>query len=153
MKKALSFAYVFAVAAGILWMVFLVSRISSAQQGTPRSAPEQQPVRLVPSLEGADIFQAHCATCHGVDGQGGGPMAPALNTKMPDLTTLSRRNGGVFPGKRVRTVIAGDEEMASHGSRDMPVWGPIFHQIERDRDYGNVRLQNITKYLESIQRK
>jgi hypothetical protein len=49
-------------------------------------------------------------------------------------------------------MIAGDEVVAAHGSRAMPVWGPIFHQIERDRDYGNIRLQNITKYVESIQR-
>ena len=43
--------------------------------------------------------------------------------------------------------------MDSHGSRDMPVWGPIFHQIENDQDFGNVRLQNLIKYLESIQEK
>jgi hypothetical protein len=35
----------------------------------------------------------------------------------------------------------------------MPIWGPIFHEIEFDRDLGNVRLENVTKYLESIQRK
>src|SRR5579864_1808133 len=39
-----------------------------------------------------------------------------------------------------------------HGSREMPVWGPIFHQIQEDRDYGEVRLQNITDYLKSIQK-
>jgi hypothetical protein len=35
----------------------------------------------------------------------------------------------------------------------MPIWGPIFHQIENDRDYGNIRLKNLTDYLRSIQQK
>ena len=45
----------------------------------------------------------------------------------------------------------GEEVSASHGSREMPIWGPIFHQIESDVDRGNVRLENLVKYLESIQ--
>ena len=45
----------------------------------------------------------------------------------------------------------GDEVLAAHGSREMPIWGPIFHQIEADVDRGNVRLENLVKYLESIQ--
>jgi hypothetical protein len=30
--------------------------------------------------------------------------------------------------------------------------GPIFHQVQEDRDYGEVRLQNLTNYLKSIQK-
>jgi hypothetical protein len=45
----------------------------------------------------------------------------------------------------------GEEVLASHGSREMPIWGPIFHQVESDVDRGNVRLENLVKYLESIQ--
>jgi hypothetical protein len=52
----------------------------------------------------------------------------------------------------VRKIIAGEEQILGHGSREMPVWGPIFHQVERDRDYGEVRLQNVTDYLKSIQK-
>ena len=71
---------------------------------------------------------------------------------MPDLSTISQRSGGVFPVDRVRKIILGDGAIAGHGSREMPVWGPIFHQIQEDRDYGEVRLQNITNYLKSIQK-
>jgi hypothetical protein len=71
---------------------------------------------------------------------------------MPDLSTISQRSGGVFPVGRVRKIILGDEIIAGHGSREMPVWGPIFHQIQEDRDYGEVRLQNITNYLKSMQK-
>jgi hypothetical protein len=41
----------------------------------------------------------------------------------------------------------------AHGNREMPVWGPVFHFVEWDQDLGNVRLDAITKYLESIQEK
>jgi hypothetical protein len=51
---------------------------------------------------------------------------------MTDLTTLAKRNRKKFPAERVRKVIVGDEILASHGSREMPVWGPIFHQVEWD---------------------
>jgi hypothetical protein len=41
--------------------------------------------------------------------------------------------------------------IAPHGSREMPVWGPIFSQVEADVDRGPVRMENLVKYLESIQ--
>jgi len=50
-------------------------------------------------------------------------------------------------------MFGADEVLSAHGSKDMPIWGPVFHQIEFDRDLGNVRLENVTRYLESIQRK
>lgn len=153
MKKILTESYLLAVTAGCCWMVLLSWQLSPAQERGPNAAQEKQPIRLVMSLEGPDIFRAHCAACHGPDGQGGGPVVPALNTKVPDLTTISKRNDGVFPIKRIRAVIAGDEGLVAHGSRDMPIWGPIFHQIEQDRDYGNIRMENITRFVESIQRK
>ena len=85
--------------------------------------------------------------------KGDGPVAPALKTKVPLLTTLAQRNHGTFPTARVRSIIAGDEIHAAHGSREMPVWGPVFHQIQNDQDLGYVRLQNVTEYLSSIQQK
>jgi mono/diheme cytochrome c family protein len=78
-------------------------------------------------------------------------MAPTLKASVPDLTVVAKNHGGQFPANLVRKIIAGDEVSASHGSRDMPIWGPIFHQIEWDQDLGNVRLENLVKYLESIQ--
>jgi hypothetical protein len=78
-----------------------------------------------------------------------------LKRNVPDLTGLSERNGATFPAVHVRTTImfGGDNLPPIHGSKTMPIWGPIFHEIEFDQDLGNVRLENITKYLESIQRK
>lgn len=70
---------------------------------------------------------------------------------MPDLTVLAKKNGGQFPTARVGQTIMGDEAVVSHGSREMLIWGPIFHQVESDQDFGAVRLQNLVKYLEPIQ--
>lgn len=118
-----------------------------------KSGTRSQYERLIYSVKGPDLFHAHCAACHGADGKGGGPAAPALKAKVADLTMLAKNNGGKFPSDHVRKFIAGEGVSISHGSRDMPVWGPIFHQIETDQDFGNVRLDNLTKYLESIQQK
>lgn len=89
-----------------------------------------------------------------MDGRGKGPVSGALRQEVPDLTTLSRRNGGKFPVEQVKETIMGDGKLIpAHGSKDMPIWGPTFHEIEFDQDLGNVRLENVTRYLESIQRK
>ena len=136
---------------GVLFMIFFTA--GSALQEPQSKAQEKASVRLIHSVKGPDLFYSYCASCHGTDGKGSGPVAPALVSKVPDLTTIAERSGGIFPEQRVRKIIAGDEIFMSHGSREMPVWGPVFHQVEEDRDLGEVRLQNLTKYLESIQRK
>ncbi len=126
---------------------------SPLQEGQPKAEQNKKAERLIPSVKGPELFHAYCASCHGVDGAGNGPVAPALTAKLADLTTISQRNGGVFPTKRVRSIISGDDIILAHGSREMPVWGPIFHQVEWDRDWGETRLDNLTKYLQSIQQK
>jgi len=144
--------YSFLWLTGILLMVVFFTAAPVIQEHPPK-AQDNQPVRLIRSVKGPDLFYSYCASCHGTDGTGQGPVSSVLVAKVPDLTTIAQRNGGTFPTRRIRNVIAGNEVIISHGSREMPVWGPIFHQIEEDRDLGEVRLQNITKYLESIQKK
>ena len=127
--------------------------VASVQEGQTKTERERKPEPLIVSVKGPDLFHAYCASCHGDDGKGNGPVAPALNIKPADLTTIAERHGGIFPSKLVRDMIAGDDLILAHGSREMPIWGPIFHQVERDQDLGNVRLQNLVKYVESIQKK
>lgn len=74
---------------------------------------------------GAAIYLQHCATCHGLDADGDGPMAPALILQPPDLTALSSRNGGRFPYARVIARIDGRDPLVAHGS-PMPVYGQFF---------------------------
>ena len=134
----------------MLVLVLLVSVVVSsfAQIKNQR----QPPIR---SVDGPSIFQNYCAACHGPDGRGHGPVSEALKREVPDLTRLSLRNHGKFPAIHVRSIImfGADDLLPAHGSKEMPIWGPIFHEIEFDQDLGNVRLESVTKYLESIQRK
>lgn len=133
----------------VLAMIAVVAPGAGTQAQKAPDAPEQL-TPLIPSVKGPDLFRTYCASCHGVDGKGKGPAAPALKGSVPDLTLLSKRNRGKFPAAHVREVIIGGQVVA-HGSREMPIWGPIFHQVEGDQDWGNVRVENLVKYLASIQ--
>jgi mono/diheme cytochrome c family protein len=68
-------------------------------------------------------YQASCASCHGIDGKGTGPVAPSLNKKPADLTMLAKQNNGVFPFGRIYDTIDGRVEVKSHGTREMPIFG------------------------------
>lgn len=140
---------------GLALSCLVLATLGATSQTAPKTQEKtkEQAEQLIYSVKGPDLFRAHCAPCHSSDGKGNGPMASVLKTKVPDLTLLAKNNGGQFPSARVRSTILGDDVVKSHGSREMPIWGPIFHQIEADQDFGNVRLQNLIKYLESIQMK
>lgn len=78
---------------------------------------------------GADLYRQFCATCHGADAKGGGPMAPILTLQPPDLTGLSARHDDRFPMQRVIDRIDGQEPLVAHGS-PMPVYGPFFEGVQ-----------------------
>ena len=80
-----------------------------------------------PDLSGVELYQTFCASCHGVDGHGNGPVAASLKSKVPDLTRIATRNGGPFPREQVRQSIDGQQQHAAHGTREMPVWGWEFY--------------------------
>jgi len=108
--------------------------------------------RLIESIQGPALYQAYCAVCHGKDAKGAGPLAATLKTTPRDLTRLAARRSGKFPLATVRSIISGDEQSGpSHGTRVMPVWGPVFSQVTRDQDLGRVRIDNLARYLETIQ--
>ncbi len=73
---------------------------------------------------GAELYQHYCATCHGIDATGHGPMAGVLVIQPADLTKLAGEDG-VFPTARVVARIDGRDPLVSHGS-PMPVYGPYF---------------------------
>ena len=77
---------------------------------------------------GRALYQTHCATCHGGDADGLGPLAPALLLQPTDLTGLAARNDGDFPLERVLRRIDGTDPLVSHGS-PMPVYGPFFEGV------------------------
>jgi mono/diheme cytochrome c family protein len=101
------------------------------------------------------LYKHHCAACHGVDAKGGGPTAAVLKIAVPDLTAIYRRSKGKFTAAMIEKIISGETPVATpaHGSRQMPIWGPVFSQVEWDQNLGRIRTHNLAKYIESLQKK
>lgn len=78
---------------------------------------------------GKDEYDSACAVCHGITGKGDGSLKLLLVKRVPDLTVLAKNNNGVFPFDRVYQIIDGrqEQDILSHGSREMPVWGRTFN--------------------------
>ena len=68
-------------------------------------------------------YHSSCASCHGIDGKGNGPVGADLKVPPSDLTVLARKNNGVFPFNSVYEIIDGRKAVIAHGTRDMPIWG------------------------------
>jgi mono/diheme cytochrome c family protein len=135
-----------AVLVGIAGVVLAAAMSTSAQgprQGLPPLVPE--------SLVGSVSFDLYCASCHGRNGRGDGPTAAALKARPADLTVLARGNGGVFPRDRVLAFIEGSQRAASHGSPEMPVWGPTLRALDASDARVTVRLQNLVAFVASMQ--
>jgi len=125
-----------------------VGLIGYAQQ--PPKIKHEHPSETDPA-SGVEMYRTYCAVCHGLDGKGGGPAAPALKQEPPDLTLLSKKNGGEFPAFRVSNIIQGDAVVDAHGSRDMPTWGDAFRTLKRDEAMVKLRVHNLTQYIASLQ--
>lgn len=72
-------------------------------------------------------YENSCAFCHGKDGKSTGAINDLLKKSPADLTTLAKKNKGVFPFDRVYAVIDGREIITAHGDRDMPAWGDRYN--------------------------
>lgn len=125
------------------------------------------------SAQNTDIgrmeYQASCAPCHGVDAKGSGPVSKQLKTRPSDLTVLAKKNNGVFPARSVHEIIDGRNLVASHGPREMPIWGYRFvpsehYDLKPSDDYiysppisheevVQARIRAVVDYLNRIQEK
>ena len=105
------------------------------------------------STYGADLYQFYCSSCHGPTGRGGSPRADTAPPP-PDLTALTRANGGAFPRDRVRSTITfgkGGSDIRAHGTVDMPVWGMIFRGLEPPDGMIETRIENLVNFIETLQ--
>jgi mono/diheme cytochrome c family protein len=127
----------------------------SGSVGAAQTAAPKTPGLVVASMVGRDLFEFYCSSCHGRDGKGGGHAASALKVPPPDLTILAQRNHGTFPTDKVAAFIKGEGRLSSpaHGSWEMPVWGPIFKGLDNRDAVNAARIENLVKYIASIQAK
>jgi|SRR5579864_912816 mono/diheme cytochrome c family protein len=140
------------VAAVLAMLSALALAQAAPAQGT--STVQHVPITNAPSNSGQAMFKSYCAVCHGVDGKGNGPAASALKAAPTDLTALAQKSGGKYPAAHIAAVIRGQASTASHGSQDMPIWGPLFSSISQGHE-GQVqqRITNLVSYIEGIQAK
>jgi mono/diheme cytochrome c family protein len=127
-----------------------------AQSSNSSAKPEikKTPATYTNPTSGRQMYDAYCASCHGQSGKGDGPAAAALNATPTDLTQLAAKSGGKYPESHVAHVIKGDQAMAAHGSKEMPVWGPVFLSLEQhDPASAQLRMRNLAKYIGSMQQK
>ena len=78
---------------------------------------------------GKSEFQSSCASCHGTDAKGKGPVSGQLKIPPPDLTMLAKNNNGVSPTNALFETIHGLKTIPAHGTREMPIWGERFNPI------------------------
>lgn len=118
---------------------------------TPAVAEED----TLPDHRGHAEFQQYCASCHGEEADGRGPMAGDLQVPPADLRLLGQRYGMPLPRPKLVAFIDGRTHVRGHGSRAMPVWGKRLHEQSRgDQAHeGHVRgsILVIVDYLETLQ--
>ena len=97
-------------------------------------------------VDGARLFAANCAVCHGVYADGGGPAAAQIPQGVPDLRQIAARNDGVFPREVVRKIVDGRQIIEAHRSDTMPAWGEEFAAGDAD-----AWIEALVDYVASIQ--
>ena len=136
--------------------LFRVATIAIAAIAALASAGGFQPSLAGQKSQEADkgrrLFNQYCASCHGTDAKGQGPVAPSLKVSPSDLTAIQKADGK-FPFAQVQVAIDGERterSVTAHGTSKMPVWGTILRrtsgELEKERD-----IYLLTRYIESIQ--
>lgn len=140
-----------------IWAVLAVV-VAMTMMGWAQDQPKKEikhvPMKQTSPASGQEMYKSYCAVCHGIDGKGNGPAAQALKVPPSDLTTLAAKNGGKYPALKVSAIIGGEEVLAAHGSKDMPIWGNLFWSMSGGHEAEvQQRIANLNKYMESLQKK
>jgi mono/diheme cytochrome c family protein len=130
--------------------IALVTLAVSAGSAFAQAKIEQVPIKNVSAADAKGMFDSYCAVCHGKEGIGNGPAAKSLAKVPADLTKISARNKGTYPEVKVRRYIEGLDEVAAHGSRDMPMWGTLFNSLNRDT--AQLRIAALSDYIKGMQK-
>lgn len=143
-------------ARGGIGAAFALAAAMTSTGAGAASAEEAAPAGGVLAETGRDLYVRHCASCHGVDGRGAGPVAESLRKPPADLTRISARRGGAFPAGEIASIVDGRFDIRSHGPREMPIWGerlgePIAEGTTAD-EVARGRIDALVAFLQTIQR-
>ncbi len=135
-------------------VMVIVSAFAVAQEAQTAPTIKHVPIARSSPISGKEMYKSYCAVCHGTDATGEGPAASALKLPPTNLTQLAKNNGGQYPSAHVAAVIRGQADLAAHGSKDMPVWGPLFSSISNGHEAEvQQRIANLVEYIGTLQSK
>lgn len=137
---------------GLCLGVLLIGQGSGLTQ-TKEKTVEKVPITASEPGSGKAMYKDYCAVCHGADGKGGGPAAEALKAPPPDLTTMAKRYNEKSVALRVDAVLRFGAKSKAHGTPDMPLWGTLFSSLDRNQQAVNMRISNLSQYIQSLQEK
>jgi mono/diheme cytochrome c family protein len=104
--------------------------------------------------DGKRFFVRYCASCHGTDGVGDGPVAKSLSKPPANLRLLGDKFGLPLPAARIAQLIDGRDAIRAHGTAEMPVWGERLYVMGEghrgELGIGEV-IGKIVAYLNTIQ--
>jgi mono/diheme cytochrome c family protein len=80
-------------------------------------------------VAGHRFFVRYCASCHGTDGLGDGPVAKSLATPPANLRKLGDKYGMPLPVHQIAELIDGRNTARAHGTHEMPVWGERLYEL------------------------
>lgn len=135
----------------VLGAVFVWAAPVSSQEPGAKPAIKRGTAPPTPADSGPAMYNAYCAACHGVRGEGNGPAAPSLKVAPTNLRLLAQKNNGKYPAGHVQAVLKFGVEYAAHGSSEMPVWGPTFRSLGPDAELATLRIANLTEFLKTLQ--
>jgi mono/diheme cytochrome c family protein len=99
--------------------------------------------------EGAALFAANCAACHGP--QGDVREAEMYDRDTPDLRRIAQNSpGGRLPRVILGEIIDGRRLIEGH-TRSMPAWGEALGQ--GDDTVAEAKIDSLVAYIESIQQR
>jgi mono/diheme cytochrome c family protein len=132
-------------------LVFLVAGGVLAVGGAILRAPAG--FDAAAAAHGKIIYARYCASCHGTEGRGDGPVAADLKVPPANLQTLAAKNGGSFPFEMVTRAIDGRQKTRGHSTPDMPVWAEVFAKTTgTDSPSVESAVGRLAHYIWSIQR-
>jgi mono/diheme cytochrome c family protein len=137
----------------MLGTLLIATTVCLAQEkAATKPVVKKAPIQQTSAASGKDMFNQYCAPCHGADGKGNGPAAPSMKSMPTDLSQLAKKNDGKFPSAKLSSTLNFGSGVPSHGSADMPVWGPLFRSLDKYHDsVVQQRVANLVGYIETLQ--
>ena len=101
-------------------------------------------LKRLTTVDGASLYRAYCASCHGAAGRGDGPAVSGLASFVPDLTRIAERDGDCD----VAHVRAHITEAGMHAA--MPDWDSALASIYSEHRRQLIE-QNLANQVRAMQ--